>query len=294
MSDLAHSTLATRALALQRAAGNSAVAKLLAGGHSKPPADVQRDQMTADPVLIKSGDTKAQGERRQKISDSAIAALPIWASNYLNLWLTAGTTALAGAPEPEDAKARQNWFLALAGNLTWAATSLLAPEMTIAIRVMSFGGAAVGSGALAADAAPAGKSVVGLQLGKIRDVMVQMAGPKVQKVAVECGFQLVGDIEQQKRRLWKELFPNVPYENSEVMIANMQSRIAAGLKQFSDQWNAWESGDEGATPAKLGEALRKRSWIEDLTAQPGDTFILMEQLRQQWKADHPFKPDLTF
>ncbi len=255
---------------------------------------VQRDVIETNPVLIKAGDTTAQGERRQNISNGAIATLPIWASNYANLWLTAGTTALAGVPEPDDAAARQNWWIALAGNLTWAATSLLAPEATVAIRVMSFGGAAAGSGVLASGTAPSGKGLVGLQLARARDAMVRAAGPLVIEVAVDCGFGLVEDIEKQKQRLWNRMLPGVPYEQSEAITASMQAGIAAGLHQFLEQWKAWESGDEGATPEKLGAALKKRSWFEDLVAQPGDTFILMEQLRQQWKADHPFKPILTF
>lgn len=289
------STSPARLLALQRGAGNAAVVDLLASGRSDRAVQVQRDVINANPVLIKSGDTQAQTERRQSVSDAAIAALPIWASNYANLWLTAATTALAGAPEPEDAKARQNWWLALAGNLTWAATTMIAPEATAAIRIMSFAGAAVGSGVLASkDEAPSAKSLVGLQLGKARDAIVQLGGLPTREVAVECGFAMVEDLELQKQRLWHRLLPNAPYENSEAIIGNMQARIASGLQQFSDQWKAWESGDEGATPAKLGEALKKRSWFEKMASERADTLILMEQLRLQWKADHPFKPNLSF
>ena len=271
-------------LTLQRLAGNAAVANLMAGRQSNPLARVQRDVIVANPVWL--GETRAQRARRQKISDGAIAALPIWASNYANLWLNAGTTALAGAPEPEDANARRNWWVALAGNLTWAATSLLAPEMTVAIRVMSFAGAAVGSGALATDAVPSGKGVVGLKLASVRDAMIQNALPVVREVAMDCGSGMVGDIEKQKKQRRRRcLFPKVPYESSETIVANMQYRIAAGLKQFSEQWRAWDSGEEGATPQRLGEAIGKRSWFEG--REPGDTLILMEQLRQQWKRGSP-------
>ncbi len=279
-------------LTLQRGAGNAAVADLLLGRQARPLARVQRDVIIANPVWALSGDTRGQGARRRKISDGAIAALPIWVSNYANLWLNAGTTALAGAPEPEDANARRNWWGALAGNLTWAATSLLAPEMTVAIRVMSFAGAAVGSGALATDAVPSGKGAVGLQLARARDAMIQNAGPVVREVAVDCGRGMVGDIEKQKRQLWHRLIPKVPYESSETMVANMQDRIAAGLKQFSEQWQAWDSGDEGATPQKVAEALQKRRWFEPVGRL--ETLALIQQLRQRWKSDHPFKPNLNF
>ena len=279
---------------LQRTAGNAAVGAMLSRRRTSLTPPVQRDVITTNPVLIKSGDTDAKSDQRQKISNDAIAGLPIWASNYANLWLTAGTTALAGVQEPEDPKAKQNWWVALAGNLTWAATSLLAPELTGAIRLMSFAGAAVGSGVLAANAAPSGKGVVGLQLGKARDSMIQKTGSLVQQVAVECGFDMESDIEKQKQRLWKKLLPGVPYENSEAIVANMQTRIASGLSQFLEQWKVWDSGDEGATPEKLGASMTKGGLLEQLFMPKQDTFVVMEQLRQQWKIDHPFKPDLKF
>jgi hypothetical protein len=261
---------------------------------AQPLITIKRKTVKADPVLIDPGDTAAQSQRRQKTSNLAIATLPIWASNYINLWFTAATAALANAPQPEDTKARRNWWIALAGNLAWAATSLVDPQMAFLIRVMSFAGASVGSGALAADAAPSGEGVVVHQLARARDELIHKALPTVEGVAVECGFEMVDDIEEQKQRLWSRIISEAPYENSDAIVGNMESRIAIGLKQFSEQWEAWKSGDEGATPEKLGAAIKRRTWLETFVSKPEDTLVLMEELRERWKAEHPFKPNLTF
>jgi hypothetical protein len=141
---------------------------------------------------------------------------------------------------------------------------------------------------------PSGKGIIAVQLGIAAREMLRASGPLVREVAVECGFGMVEDIEQQKQRLWHRLLPAVPYRDPAVIIADMEIRIAAGLQQFMEQWKAWDSGDEGATPERLGEEINKRSLFEKLFGPQPDAFVILWQLRQQWKAEHPFKPNLRY
>ncbi|MBV9327228.1 MAG: hypothetical protein JO352_26050 [Chloroflexi bacterium] len=91
---------------------------------------------------------------KEKIRTSARDNLPIWVDTFANLWFTATNGALGVTNEPDDPDFKSEtgqralglFGASLAGNLVWAATCLLAPELTVPIRLMSFGGAVVGSG----------------------------------------------------------------------------------------------------------------------------------------------------
>jgi hypothetical protein len=94
---------------------------------------------------------------------------------YLNDWMDAARDGVLAARQPDDPVAQENYHRALAGNMLWAATSLLPAggiaRIVWATRTMSFGGAAAGSGVLAAASSPSGMNLVRQRLQVIRDRM---------------------------------------------------------------------------------------------------------------------------
>ncbi len=69
-------------------------------------------------------------------------------AEQMQMWYTSSRFGLQNASLGGDDEAAKWFLVALGGNLVWAATAFVAPEAVVAIRIMSVGGATVGSGTI--------------------------------------------------------------------------------------------------------------------------------------------------
>jgi hypothetical protein len=213
----------------------------------------------------------------EPIRKQAREAFPKELDTFANLWLTAATTALAGAPEPEDEESKADWWMALGGNLIWAATCLVPEGWAITEALMSFGGAAVGSGILGGPhgKAPSGKKAIAQMLTESRDVLVNSAATIMDEAAIECGDDGIADAQEQRKVLWRRLF-RTPFDQSEPIRAAMDVTIEAGLADYQQQWKEWRREIKLEALERFGVA----------GANPGE----QEEIAQE----RPFSPHLTF
>jgi hypothetical protein len=273
-------------LDLQRTVGNRAVNVLLQRYASAPLAvqrededipiiDIQEPNQKVGPSQSTVHDT--QSYETEPIRKQARENLDLDAIIFADLWLTAGTNALASVPEAEDEESKANWYLALAGNLLWAATSLVASEAKAAVRLMSFVGAAVGSGVgkLNEDKAPSGKELIGGMLTKARDHLVKNVGPVLDEVATKCGDQQITNPEEQRKVLWPYLF-RTDYNESDPIREEMTKKIKAGLAEYLQQWHAWKKAYEVA------------SWDDRLESN------VVTKVDKHIRDLGPFRPNLSF
>ena len=210
-------------LAIQRTSGNQAVGALLnrLASRQAPSAPAHESTLLRQTPTVDVRDLPMADKDQEKIRQSARDSLPIWVDTYANLWLTANNGALGVTSEPDDPdfkteqgqRAKALFGVSLAGNLVWAATSLLAPELTVPIRLMSFGGAAAGSGVVGvlagdspASSQPSFRGAAATALARLRDELVKVSKDKVKDVADECATGNVTDIEEQKKKLWSKMF----------------------------------------------------------------------------------------
>lgn len=270
---------------------------------------IQRDarQVPVGPVII-STDRRTQ-TRKQVIADRAMEHLPEVGQRFLNEWLQASEDGVQTAAAPEDPIAKENWYLALAGNMLWASTSLMAPELAAPL---SFLGAAMGSGVAAAEEAPAGEGIrlITERLQRSRIAMEGTLRPKIVDVAIECATEDISDIEEQKLRLWKKLFPEVPYENRFPAITqDTRQKLARALPQFIRQWHVWkEEVRHCALEKQQSDPFGLRgpdiSAKHDLTS--GNRVAEVQRFWPLWvrapteaqlracRREHPFQPNLDF
>lgn len=265
-----------------------------AAGIAKPDGLVKPGDPTALALARKAMPAADDAVRKQARKDF---------SNHLdmfaNLWLTAATTALAGAPEAEDKESTAGWWVALAGNMLWAATCLIPGGQVYLtlIRGMSFAGAALGSGVgqPAAEKAPSGKQMISELLTKARDAMVNSAGPVMDKAAALCGEKQITDPQGQREALWGMIF-NTPFDQSEPIRKVMEAKIRGWLDSYLQQWHKWM--DETASQAKdeynKASALGRFGEVASGLGGTGGlsyTMIVAEYTKR-YRAGHPFKPHL--
>jgi hypothetical protein len=256
---------------LQRTAGNAAVARHLATPRAPL---IQRAPPTVDVhdlPMADAGQERIRADAREK--------LPVWAQSFADLWYSANNGALAVAKEPEDpdfasgvgAMAKANFGVALAGNLVWAATSLI-PEAKLGVILMSFGGATVGSGALSQDAPPSAmpsfKEPVARALAGARDRLAKKAADKVKDVADECAGANISDLEQQKQKLWEKLISST-YNAAEPIEQAAAAALAKGAASYAAEWAKHKHSDavqkEGARRAD--ERIKKDGYPASVWAE---------------------------
>jgi hypothetical protein len=207
---------------------------------------VQRDNIVQLHPTMRSS-SRREVHNLQQLSDAAMTRLPMVGRGYVNEWFSAMSAGINSVPEPDDPRQKRYWWIALAGNLGWAASSLIAPEYAIAIRALSFAGAAVGSGAVQqlapTEAAPSGRQMLITQLARVRDRMVGGHLPSILiDVVGECVEQYIGDQTRQDTILWNRLFPGIPQANSsEAIVTQAISRTQEILPVFMAQFVAWDA-----------------------------------------------------
>lgn len=249
------------------------------------------------PIMI--GATKESSNRMQKIADSLWERFPSIARGFLIEWFAETSAAVNSIQGPPDPDASMYWWIALAGNITWAATSLLAPELNAAITLMSFGGAAVGSGALQAlygVSKPDGKSALIQRLAEARDKMEMTAGPVIEDALAEAAAKNITNPTAQDKLLWKRMFPGISFESrSGTIFKAALAEAMSALDDFAKQYADWQNtirnlvdderiknyrsvGDYGEAGARAGYYLRPVSKAEHDRAA----------------SKHPFHPRLKF
>jgi len=261
---------------LQRTVGNRVTTTL-----------IQRDAPT-----VNINDLPMADEGQEKIRQAAMTLLGQSAEEYANLWLSAAHLALDQAPEPDvdDPNAKANFYVAMAGNMLWASTSLF-PEWRLAMVPMSFGGAFAGSGGMAAPAPaapPSGKPVLISKLTQSRDRMVAGAHAVVARVASDCAADNISDVEQQKQKLWATVFPGIPYQVSDAIRAQALTQLTALVADFRAQYDAWDKSTRAEAFERQMSAVRAMSPAGAPPSPLNQPVNYLEQVRRE----RPFQPNV--
>jgi Domain of unknown function (DUF4157) len=248
-----------------------------------------------DPMIISSN--PKEGAAEQKVSDEVMERLWGIGIRFLDEWFSAMSAGVDSLPEPEDPEAETYWFIALAGNLAWAVTSLMAAELVVPISVL---GAAVGSGSiqkLLGESAPPAKPFLIASLAKARDAMEKTLKPKIIDADLEILDEKITDKSRQEQVLWSKMFL-VPYEKKfESMVAIAVKHAMAAFSDFMSQYKVWKDeiwalvvkdrqismpkgplGEPGESAARAGYLLRPTTGGERAAAEK----------------QHPFNPRLKF
>jgi hypothetical protein len=240
------------------------------------------------------GTNKNQSEAMQKQSDEIAERLQGVGKRFLDEWFSAMSGGANSIPEPADPEAGLYWDIALAGNLAWAATGLLAPELVVPV---SFAGAAIGSGAVQKSFAispPAGKPHVISSLAQARDLMEPNLKSKVTEAVADILQKKITNKDLQDQILWNELF-FVPYDKKfQVMVATAQKRTEAALSDFMSQYKAWRK--------EIDELVRNERtpsyWMGGPESAMGLAVYLLAPPHTgestEIEKKHPFKPKLKF
>jgi hypothetical protein len=189
----------------------------------------------------------------------------------LNFWYFASRFGIQNASLDMNDRAASSFFIALGGNLVWAATSLLNPAAAFAIRAMSFGGATLGSGTfdkLVARQDPA---------EKCRDQAKQMLSDAYKTFAnqkVELTNQLLREFEKwglmdrsyaphaEMRRsfAWGFLFDSkFPYNDPGALEAETKGEVEAIWGKYLPCWHGFQL-------YKLGQKYALHCYYQALVA----------------------------
>ncbi len=251
---------------------------------SAPVIDLPMDSEPEEPDRHVEHDTSS--DKTEPIRINAKKRFPDEVDTFVNLWLTAGIDALAGAPEADDPESKAGWWVALVGDLVWAAASLN-PEAKLLNVILSFSGATAGAGVFSPEAekAPSGKKMISAMLTQARDRMVTAAGPVIDLAATQCGDKQIDDPEGQRQVLWRNLF-TTPYNAADPIRQRMSAKIEAGLKSYNEQWHAWKNDLDKYVYQEAAERLSKGAPILNIVPTPDDY--------ERVKKEHPFQPKLDF
>jgi len=258
---------------------------------------LQRDPITINPVVVAS-DPDKEAQLQQK-SDAMMNRFPeVW-RGFCRDWQIQATSALASVPDPPNPYEARNFWIALAGNMAWAATSITVVATAgvgagaVAVIGASAVGAGAGSGALAKSGPPSGRGQAATALAAQRDKMETLG---TRSMFADVAMAAI-DKEQaeQDEALWKKFAPTIPFATrATVMLANAQSRLTSWFAQFQTQYIAWKERDDVVSKARdyeMGEISSEPfgdpiSLIADVVGvgTPADRFF------EQAQADIPFTP----
>jgi hypothetical protein len=235
-------------LRLQRVAGNVAVGKMLA-----------RSPDQGDPALY--------SKAKDHLGEAA--------SHFADRWQIQALNAIMTAEEPADATEKQNWYVALAGNVVWVFAGLKAVYWPIALL-----GAAAGSGVFAGQATPSGKNDYAKALPAAADRIAQDKR-QIDEAARECARRGVSDAVGQDQVLWERMFPTFPFDSRKAIYDDLSAWLATELRRFHAAYEAWKR-------ASLEEAARRSEedyeWTLGPVFRPTPAALLAEV-----EKDHPFR-----
>jgi hypothetical protein len=172
---------------------------------------------------------------------------------------------------PVESESKLYWWIALGGNLLWAATCLVNPEAALAgvlIKGMSFAGAAIGSGGIQAmgDLGPPepknpedAKAMLRKKVAKARGGLETYYQEKRQDWGSR--FERLQDWDQPDDALlnqfnvyiWQQMFASIPYDNDrfdrihETAVDAVKSAVA----DFNRQWTKFKRDNVWLGPKEL-------------------------------------------
>jgi flavin-binding protein dodecin len=272
------------------------------------------------PATVDVHDLPFADKDQEQIRKSARDSLPVWADTFANLWYTANNGALGAIAEPEDPDFKSDaghlaiaaFGTSLAGNLLWAAVCLVPPARVGFIAAMSFGGAAIGSGAFGVMAGqptssqPSFKIPVASALARARDSIAGVAKNQVKDVADNCAVENVTDIEEQKKKLWAKVF-NTTYNQAEPIVSAATANLTGAATSFVAQWQIHKKSPEVAKEAwrRTDERIKRDGYPWSVRLQvlwepagpggPADVYKLKVFNEENLKyAVESFKPTFKF
>jgi hypothetical protein len=223
------------------------------------------------PAIV-AADKAARAERLLRLAELIDHQIQI----NLGSWQQQADNAISDAHPPQDEKSSAYFYFALAGNLLWAATCFLNPQVAIEavfIKIMSVVGASYGSNTLQQFAGAAGspddpKPVIrGMVAKKRGELEKYFKGFSQEWAATLDGLasweapaldpeQLVDEFDQY---IWEQMFPTVPFDTNrfDAIRTSFVAVIQTALVDFNVQWNQWIR-----TASNFGGAERKRLHIE--------------------------------
>jgi len=174
----------------------------------------------------------------------------------LGAWQEQVDNAITDAEYPVEPESKIFFWIALGGNLLWAATCLVNPAAGLAIGVMSFAGAFIGSGGIQKVAGepdsppPPPNSPEGAKTG-LRQRVAKARG-KLEKYFLEkghewgSGFESLQDWEQSdaiilnqfNAYIWKQMFPSIPYDDDRFDQIRLMAvdAVTSAVSDFNGQW----------------------------------------------------------
>lgn len=189
----------------------------------------------------------------------------------LNFWYFASRFGIENANLAGDDRAAAFFLIALGGNLVWAATSFLNPAAALAIRLMSVGGAIVGSGTYPMLVSQ------GLPVDQCRERAKDMLGAIYTKFAnekIDLTNQLLREFEKwglmdrnyaehaEMRRsfAWGFLFDSkIPYNDPRALEREAKGDVEAIWGKYRPCWHGFQV-------FKLGQEYALHCYYEALVA----------------------------
>ena len=199
---------------------------------------------------------------------------------YLTQWKNEVDSAIDQAPAPQESKGRFEFYLALAGNLLWAATAFIGPGLVGKIvtgstgllmgekatekvtarivQTMSVTGATAGSNTLgeffpnkstssltAEDGKDLVRTVAGLEMTELMDIYRE-ASIQWAKDMDDTIFEFVGKDADRLRlfeqKVWEHMFPRIPFDHHRLneIRERCKKKVALFLIDFRAQWNKFQ------------------------------------------------------
>jgi len=190
---------------------------------------------------------------RQRIADQLLEYIDLQTQSFLNGWQIQADSALTVAQQPQDDDSKVFWFIALGGNLLWAGTCLVNPAAAGSITIMSFAGAAIGSGSLEqawknppeepADA----KALAAGWIAEKRDQLEKTFKKARRQWATDLagldGFGLTAEdmLDTFQKYIWTNMFPRIAYDDHKysaihtACVKNAETMLA----DFRTQWQKY-------------------------------------------------------
>jgi hypothetical protein len=190
----------------------------------------------------------------------------------LGAWQEQADNAITDAHAPAEEEDRFYFYVALAGNLMWASTCFLDPAVAaeaLAIKIMSFSGATVGSGTLEKyrvfgedDTSPDdAKVLIRQMLAKKRGELEEVFKGSRQDWAANLDgiakWEATGDHPEQlldlfDKYIWEAMFPTIPFNNDRfdsvrgTFLKVINNALADFNRQFKEyrQFAAWYGAAE--------------------------------------------------
>jgi hypothetical protein len=230
------------------------------------PGDRQEDRERIDWLKKAYQEADEAAWKAEKAARVKVAADQMFSQIQIHLlgWVEKVDAAMQVASEPPEKNATFYWVIALAGNLLWAATSLEIPSK-LAQKLMSFGGAAVGSGvvekardayeAVAADTKDNRKDIVMGEVARLQSELEE----KFQAARARWANELddaqrlhpSGDrfLEDLEAFVWNKMFA-IPFTTDRgdgryfQVYQQSKKNIEMLLGALRDQWEAWKDREK--------------------------------------------------